>query len=216
MTTNALMTKTAVEPYVLRELASQVNDEHERAEATGFEYLAHARQAGDLLNRVKEALPHGAFVQWITENCTFQVRTAQLYMRVANGWSVLESKTQRVAHLSFRQAQNLLAADAPYVTAGGAAREIDELPPSQDAHETTSSTNEVHRLTQSESRRVACSRNSSRARRTSGLSHQRSGSSQIALICRAAAPGSWNTTLADLSVSSSGYATGFLSLRASA
>jgi hypothetical protein len=40
-----------------------------------------AIEAGGILTEVKESLPHGQFQQWVEENTSFDVRTAQRYMK---------------------------------------------------------------------------------------------------------------------------------------
>lgn len=43
----------------------------------------HAVEIGRELLRVKESLPHGAFVRWIERACEFKIRTAQDLMKLA-------------------------------------------------------------------------------------------------------------------------------------
>lgn len=43
-----------------------------------------AFEIGNLLNSTKAQIKHGAFMPWIADNLTFNPRTAQLYMRIAD------------------------------------------------------------------------------------------------------------------------------------
>ena len=43
----------------------------------------HAIEIGRELLRVKESLPHGAFVRWVERSCEFKIRTAQDLMKLA-------------------------------------------------------------------------------------------------------------------------------------
>lgn len=87
----------------LSNYAGQIRTEHELAKSKYREATQHAINCGNYLAEVKQQLPHGQYTHWVRNNCTFSIRTAQIYMRLA-------SKAQRVAHLPIRQAVELLAA----------------------------------------------------------------------------------------------------------
>lgn len=87
---------------------SAIRSEHEAALAAASTACEHARRAGGLLLKAKEQLPHGAWLPWLEANFTFSARTAQVYMRVSEGWKTI-SNTQTSAHLSIDEAVKLLA-----------------------------------------------------------------------------------------------------------
>jgi hypothetical protein len=92
-------------------VAIEITAAHDAALTAGRSALQHARRAGDLLAQVKAALPHGQWLPWLSAHCpTIPSRTAQVYMRIARDWPALDSKTQRVADFSIREALALLAA----------------------------------------------------------------------------------------------------------
>ena len=90
-------------------LAADINAEHERAFGKATEALEHARRAGELLLQAKAAVGHGEWLPWVEANCKFSVRTAQGYIRLAQGWETLSAKCATVAHLGLREALTLLA-----------------------------------------------------------------------------------------------------------
>src|SRR5262245_41201892 len=67
----------------LADLARQISAAHGEAIEAARTSLDRGMKAGDLLLKVKGALPHGKFGPWVEANCPFSVRTAQAYMRVA-------------------------------------------------------------------------------------------------------------------------------------
>ncbi|WP_414755557.1 DUF3102 domain-containing protein [Anabaena sp. CCY 9910] len=48
--------------------------------------IATDKEAGLLLIKVKESLPHGEFTKWVETNCKFTVRHAQFLMKIAKEW----------------------------------------------------------------------------------------------------------------------------------
>ncbi len=96
---------TAIQPSV----ADEINAEHAAAFGKAREALEHARRAGELLTLAKAAVEHGAWLPWIDANCKFSARTAQGYIRLAQGWDALQAKCATVAHLGLREALDLLA-----------------------------------------------------------------------------------------------------------
>lgn len=94
----------------LSALAEQINEENRLCEESLRAGLEHALRAGALLLEAKARCDHGTWGAWLRENCEVSERTAQAYMRVARERPALESKTQRVADLSFRAALQELAA----------------------------------------------------------------------------------------------------------
>ena len=69
----------------LQNIAHQINHHHEQAHGKALEAIEHAKAAGELLLRIKAALPHGTFTKWIEVNLTVSDRQAQRYIAVAKG-----------------------------------------------------------------------------------------------------------------------------------
>ena len=62
-----------------------INAAHANAIEHADKAIGYARQAGELLLRVKDSLPHGEFLPWVTAHCTVTTRQAQRYMSAAKG-----------------------------------------------------------------------------------------------------------------------------------
>ena len=109
--------KSNVAP-VLDGLAAQINNAHEKVEASFASAMDHAFQAGELLIEAKGAAPHSGWLPWIEANCSFSKRTAQAYMRLAREMPKLDpEKAQRVTLLSFRDAMKELANNTAAISA---------------------------------------------------------------------------------------------------
>ena len=94
----------------LTNLASEIRLKHDQATEAAGTAIRLATEAGDLLIKAKEQLPHGNWGAWVQENCRFSERTARGYMRLARELPKLEeSKRQRVADMSLRQAIKAVA-----------------------------------------------------------------------------------------------------------
>ena len=102
---NQLVEKSEIE---LQNLAMQINAEDCACKESARASLQHAINAGKYLLEAKAICAHGTFGNWLNQNCTVSERTAQVYMRIARGLPMLESKAQRVADLSLRDAIELL------------------------------------------------------------------------------------------------------------
>ena len=71
-----------------------------------------ALEAGALLVKAKEQVPHGQWESWLAENCAVAPRTARSYMRLATAFPALpEAERQRVADLPLREAVKAIATD---------------------------------------------------------------------------------------------------------
>jgi len=92
----------------LQNLALEINAEHAKCGESLKEGLAHALRAGDLLIKAKGLCHHGEWEKWVAEHCTFSKRMAESYMQLARNLPLLESKAQRVADLTLREAIELL------------------------------------------------------------------------------------------------------------
>jgi len=66
-------------------LASDINQAHQQAIAHADKAVDYARQAGDLLLKVKADLPHGEFLPWLAANCIVSDRQARRYMAASLG-----------------------------------------------------------------------------------------------------------------------------------
>ena len=77
----------------LVDLAHRIKIEHEATAVAMQRGLDHAIRAGELLIEAKAHpdIKHGQWLPWLEEHCAMSVRTAQLYMRVAERRSELEA-----------------------------------------------------------------------------------------------------------------------------
>jgi hypothetical protein len=92
------------------DLGVEINQAHEAACRAASCAIDHARRAGDLLLEAKAHVQHGSWLPWLEQHCPgLSPRVAQGYMRIAAGWSKLESaNTKRDSHLPIRDALKLL------------------------------------------------------------------------------------------------------------
>lgn len=72
-----MLAKTLLTPAELQESAQRIKTLRRAA-------TEHAVEIGRELLRVKESLPHGAFVKWVERACEFKIRTAQDLMKLAS------------------------------------------------------------------------------------------------------------------------------------
>jgi hypothetical protein len=98
------------QPRPLATLATEINDHHHAAETALRSGLEHALAAGRLLLEAKGQCQHGTWGQWLTDNFEGSARTARCYMQVVERWPEIQTKRQRAAVLSFRDAVKMLAA----------------------------------------------------------------------------------------------------------
>ncbi len=83
--------------------AADINAAHADAVKHATSAIDYAKRAGELLLKVKQKLPHGAFGAWLEANCVVKARQAQYYMNAAQGKSVPVRKlsnTQPTAYLN--------------------------------------------------------------------------------------------------------------------
>lgn len=93
----------------LEELAEKIRKECQWLLESSRTSLSHARRCGELLNDAKAKVKHGEWEAWLKENCHLSVRTAQLYMRLANKGDELAAKAQSIADLTIAEAADLLS-----------------------------------------------------------------------------------------------------------
>ncbi len=72
-------------PGNLATWAADINAAHADAVKHATSAIEYAKQAGELLLKVKQKLPHGAFGGWLEANVTVSARQAQRYMAAAQG-----------------------------------------------------------------------------------------------------------------------------------
>ena len=90
------------------EIAIALNKEHVAVGTAINAGLDHARRAGQLLIEAKARLSHGKWLPWLHANFAGSRRTAQVYIRIASKYSELAANAQQSAHLSQRDALDLL------------------------------------------------------------------------------------------------------------
>jgi hypothetical protein len=93
----------------LAKLAKRINALYARVETAARSVVADAKEAGELLLKAKEQCPHGQWRPWIEANFAGSLRTAQKWMRLAEGWPELEANAPSTALLTIEQALEYLA-----------------------------------------------------------------------------------------------------------
>ena len=63
--------------------AREINEEHKLAKQFADTAIDHAIRCGQLLVEVKETVPHGEWIPWVSSNCEFSERQSQRYMKAA-------------------------------------------------------------------------------------------------------------------------------------
>ena len=93
--------------------STEINRLHQLATKTAAEAVEHAKQAGELLMKVKAQLRYGQFVKWIEENLVVSLRQAQRYMAVAQGKPIpvreLAAKNDMVSQMARNDTVSLLS-----------------------------------------------------------------------------------------------------------
>ena len=92
----------------LPRLADEIQQFHNRCKCAAVESLGYAKEVGDRLAEAKELVEHGQWLQWVEENCPFSDRQARNYLTIARHWDLLQSKTETVSDLNFKQALKVL------------------------------------------------------------------------------------------------------------
>lgn len=77
--------QTYDKPSNLTTWAADINAAHADAVKHATSAIDYAKQAGELLLKVKQKLPHGAFGGWLEANVTVSERQARRYMAAAQG-----------------------------------------------------------------------------------------------------------------------------------
>ena len=78
----------------LDELASEIKQEHEAVGQAVLKSLDHARKAGELLSKAKEAIKDTEYQwgKWVEKKCGVIERTANNYLRIYERWVEIEGK----------------------------------------------------------------------------------------------------------------------------
>jgi hypothetical protein len=84
-----------------RDLVQTIEVEHDAAQASARNAVAHAIRCGELLIEAKAAIPHGAFGAWLAANVSLSHDLVNKYMRIA---SLSEKNQNAVMNLSLRKA----------------------------------------------------------------------------------------------------------------
>jgi hypothetical protein len=124
------VTKPPPVPVVddLNVMAKKINECLSNIESSMQFCLIAAFSAGELLNKAKASVPHGGWAQWLEENCKLSEKTAQRYMKLANNRKQIESKSDTVSDLTFRQAERLITAQPAQPKSDDAEAEADKPP----------------------------------------------------------------------------------------
>jgi hypothetical protein len=95
---------------ILASLSKAIKTAHQRAELAQHDALTFAVEAGNALLEAKKVCGHGAWLPWLSGNCSMSERTAQSYMRLAKKMAAMPvEEAQRVADLSLREAVQAVA-----------------------------------------------------------------------------------------------------------
>ena len=102
----------------LPDLAQAIDREHQAVIGAAQTTLQHALRCGELLLQAKQGMAHGEWLPWLEANCMLRPCMAQAYMRLARELPKLpEANTQRVAHLTVRDALRAVSQNAAWIAA---------------------------------------------------------------------------------------------------
>ena len=96
----------------LTQLVREIREYHAKVISSAQVTIEHAHSVGKKLKEAKDLVGHGEWKTWVTDNCSFSIRTAQNYMRITSKWGKLEAKAPRTALLSIGRALDELAEPA--------------------------------------------------------------------------------------------------------
>jgi hypothetical protein len=109
-------TSVAEQQDGLAALADRIREEHQAIRDAACNALRHALDAGDALITAQAQVSSG-WQRWLRDNCFLSVRTAQLYVQLAQHRQDIEAEISRIPDLSLRGARRLITRSK---TAGGA------------------------------------------------------------------------------------------------
>lgn len=87
--------------------AKEINEAHQFAKECAETAIEHAIRCGQLLQRKKDELGHGAFGEWVETYCKFSYRSARSYMQAA------DKAAQNGSALPFSSVRHALEHDKP-------------------------------------------------------------------------------------------------------
>jgi hypothetical protein len=103
---------TSIDPAArLTVLATEINAKLTLARRHGQATLSALMDVGDRLLEAKDALDHGQWDDWLSDNFALSDRTARLYMQLAGHRTRIEAKMARVATLGVRGALEQISED---------------------------------------------------------------------------------------------------------
>jgi hypothetical protein len=120
-------TLTQTRPAIdeLAQLAERIKTEHSAIKSATKQLLVRALAVGDALLKAKAKVDHGQWLPWLTKNCQLSDRTAQVYMKLANGRQAierhLENKSAEAADLTITQALEIIASGGGETATDGGA-----------------------------------------------------------------------------------------------
>jgi hypothetical protein len=103
----------------LDDLAQRITTEHQGIMGAKRNIVERAMKAGDLLIQAKAKAGHGNWLNWLKTNCAgISERTANVYMKLAEGRATIEEKLKSAAtaDLTINEALRSLAEDVPVTT----------------------------------------------------------------------------------------------------
>jgi hypothetical protein len=99
----------ASDASTLAQIAAQINALHVSIEASLRTSLQTAAEAGRLLTSAKALVNHGEWLPWLATNFRGSARTAQTYLKLAEGATALEQRGHDLAELTLTEAARLLS-----------------------------------------------------------------------------------------------------------
>jgi hypothetical protein len=103
---------TLIAVNALDTLACRIRAAHEGFQNSMRNALRLALDAGDALIEAKTQVPDGTWHRWLKDNCFPSIRTAQLYIQLAQHREEIESELERVTILSLSAARRLIMSSA--------------------------------------------------------------------------------------------------------
>ena len=92
----------------LSDIAKQIKAAHDDVVRLLHKTFTRAIEAGELLLEAKSLLDHGEWLPWVEANCEINIRTAQVYMRIAKHREELGANAENFSHLTVDAALQLL------------------------------------------------------------------------------------------------------------
>lgn len=89
-------------------LAVEIHEKHLAVKEATASVIRTALEAGRLLKRAKDELPHGSFMPWIAKNCGLSQSTATLYLRLAERVAAHPDLEKPIEKMTLRKALEYL------------------------------------------------------------------------------------------------------------